>query len=169
MYLKPLLMKFVMITVVLWVVLSLLFGVSFADVLITSVVLTIVGYVGDVFILPKIGNVWAAISDFVIAYAVIYFLGSFLYEQSVSLGTASFVSALVLMIGELWLHRYMDIQIFEPAKRNPDEKLGIIIGQTYKPNLQMRWMPILFQIWKSNKKTKIVIKVCVYNSSFEPI
>jgi len=124
MYMKALLMKFVMITVVLWVVLSLIYDVSFTDVLITSVVLTAVGYVGDVFILPKIGNVWAAISDFVIAYAIIYFLGSYIYEQPIALGTASFISALTLMVGELWLHRYMHTNIFEPKKSNPKEKTG---------------------------------------------
>jgi hypothetical protein len=121
---KALFMKFLMITAVLWVILSLIYDVSFTDVLITSVVLTAVGYVGDVFILPKIGNVWAAISDFVIAYAVIYFLGSYIYEQPLTLGTAAFISALILMVGELLLHRYMHTNIFEPRKSNPDEKVG---------------------------------------------
>lgn len=124
MYMKALLMKFVTITAVLWVVLSLIYDVSFTDVLITSVVLTAVGYVGDVLLLPRIGNVWAAISDFVIAYAVIYFVGSYLYEQPIALGTASFISALIIMVGELWLHRYMHTNIFEPKKSNPDEKTG---------------------------------------------
>lgn len=124
MFMKALFMKFLMITAVLWVVLSLIYDVSFTDVLITSVVLTAVGYVGDVFILPKIGNVWAAISDFIIAYAVIYFLGSYIYEQPLALGTASFISALILMVGELLLHRYMHTNIFEPRKSNPNEKAG---------------------------------------------
>lgn len=124
MYMKALFMKFLMITAVLWVILSLIYDVSFTDVLITSVVLTAVGYVGDVFILPKIGNVWAAISDFVIAYAVIYFFGSYIYEQPLALGTAAFISALILMVGELLLHRYMHTNIFEPRKSNPNEKVG---------------------------------------------
>ncbi|MCK1997337.1 YndM family protein [Psychrobacillus psychrodurans] len=124
MYMKALFMKFLMITAVLWVVLSLIYDVSFTDVVITSVVLTAVGYVGDVFILPKIGNVWAAISDFVIAYAIIYFLGSYIYEQPLALGTAAFISALILMVGELLLHRYMHTNIFEPRKSNPNEKVG---------------------------------------------
>lgn len=124
MYMKALFMKFLMITAVLWVILSLIYDVSFTDVLITSVVLTAVGYVGDVFILPKIGNVWAAISDFVIAYAIIYFLGSYIYEQPLALGTASFISALILMVGELLLHRYMHTNIFEPRKSNSNEKVG---------------------------------------------
>lgn len=124
MYMKALLMKFVMITAVLWIVLGLFYDVSFTNILITSVVLTAVGYVGDVFILPRIGNTWAGISDFVIAYPVIYLLGSYFYEQPIALGTASFISGLLLMIGEFLLHRYMDTNIFEPKKANPDEKVG---------------------------------------------
>lgn len=124
MYMKSLLMKFVMITLVLWVVLGIFYDVSIPDILVTSVVLTVLGYVGDVFILPKIGNVWASISDFVLAYAVIYLLGSTIYEQPIALGSAAFISALLLMMGELYLHRYMNTTIFEPRKSNPDEKIG---------------------------------------------
>ncbi|MFJ7827384.1 YndM family protein [Psychrobacillus sp. NPDC096623] len=124
MYMKAFLMKFVMITLVLWVVLGIFYDVSIPDILVTSVVLSVVGYVGDIFILPKIGNVWATISDFVLAYAVIYFLGSTIYEQPMALGSAAFISALLLMIGELYLHRYMHTNIFEPKKSNPDEKTG---------------------------------------------
>jgi len=119
---KAFLMKFVMITAVLWVVLSVLYDVSISDMLITSVVLSVVGYVGDVFLLPKIGNMWATISDFVIAYAVIYFLGSYIYEQPVALGAASLNSALLLMVGEFFLHRYMHTNIFEPRKSIVDKK-----------------------------------------------
>ncbi|QUG43382.1 YndM family protein [Psychrobacillus sp. INOP01] len=124
MYMKAFFMKFIMITAVLWVVLSIFYDVSIPDVLITSVVLSVVGYVGDVFILPKIGNVWAAISDFVIAYLVIFFLGSYIYEQPLALGAASFITALLLMVGELFLHQYMHSNIFESRKSNPVEKVG---------------------------------------------
>lgn len=124
MYMKSLLMKFVMITLVLWVVLGIFYDVSIPDILVTSVVLTVLGYVGDVFILPKIGNVWASISDFVLAYAVIYLLGSTIYEQPIALGSAAFISALLLMMGELYLHRYMNTTIFEPRKSKPGEKIG---------------------------------------------
>ena len=65
------------------------YDVSFTNILITSVVLTAVGYVrSNVFILPRIGNTWAGISDFVIAYAVILFVGIIFYEP-IALGTAS--------------------------------------------------------------------------------
>lgn len=133
MYMKAFLLKFVMITAVLWIVLSVFYDVSIPDMLITSVVLSIVGYVGDVYLLPKIGSVWAAISDFVIAYAVIYFLGYYIYEQPISLGAASFMSALLLMVGELFLHGYMRANIFEPRKSISDKKARYYYNRT---NLQ---------------------------------
>ena len=133
MYMKAFLMKFVMITAVLWIVLSVFYDVSISDMLITSVVLSVVGYVGDVFLLPKIGNVWATISDFVIAYAVIYFLGSYIYEQPIALGAASLSSALLLMVGEFFLHRYMHANIFETKESIPDKKAMYYYP---RPNLQ---------------------------------
>lgn len=45
-----------------------------------------------------------------------------IYEQSIALGTASFISAFLLIVGELLLHRYMNTNIFQPPKANPDEK-----------------------------------------------
>lgn len=124
MYMKAFLMKFLMITLVLWIVLGIFYDVSITDILITSVVLSVVGYVGDIFILPLIGNVWAALADFVLAYAIIWLIGSYIYEQPVSLGSAAFISSLLLMMGEFFLHRYMQMNIFEPKKANPDERAG---------------------------------------------
>ena len=133
MYLKAFLLKFVMITAVLWVALSVFYDVSISDMLITSVVLSVAGYVGDVFLLPKIGNVWATISDFVIANVVIYFLGSYIYEQPIALWAATFSAALLLMVGEFFLHRYMHTNIFEPRQPIPDKKARYYYNRT---NLQ---------------------------------
>jgi len=124
MYMKAFLMKFLMITLVLWIVLGIFYDVSITDILITSVVLSVVGYVGDVFILPLIGNVWAALTDFVLAYAIIWLIGSYIYDQPISLGSAAFISSLLLMTGEFFFHRYMHMNIFEPKKANPDERAG---------------------------------------------
>ena len=108
-----------MILAVLWIVLGWFYGVSFTDILITSVVLTVVAYVADVFLLQSVGNVLAAIMDFVMAMAIIWLIGSYLYEGPISLGTASFISALIITIGELLFHRYMKNQIGEkPSSGN---------------------------------------------------
>ncbi|SES30858.1 Protein of unknown function [Psychrobacillus sp. OK032] len=124
MHVKAFLMKFVLTTAVLWVILGLFFDVNFTDVLITSVVITVVGFIGDLFVLPRIGNVLAAITDFVLAMVVVWVLGSNIFEVPIPLGTASFVSALALMMEELFFHRYMASHIFEPKIKNPENKTG---------------------------------------------
>lgn len=113
-----------MVLAVLWVVLGWFYGVSFIDILLTSVVLTVVAYVGDIYILPKVGNVFAAIMDFILAMAVIWLMGSFLFEGPIALGTASFISAIIITIGELMFHRYMKNQVFDkkPERVDTDDK-----------------------------------------------
>lgn len=113
-----------MITAVLWVVLGLMYGVNFANILSLSATLTVVGFIGDVFVMPWAGNVLAAIGDFVIAFAAIWYLGSIIIEQTLPIGTVAFISALLIMMGEFYLHRYMKSNIFEPRKKNPEEKVG---------------------------------------------
>jgi len=113
-----------MVLAVLWVVLGWFYGVSFIDILLTSVVLTVVAYVADVYILPRVGNVFAAIMDFILATAVIWIMGSFLFEEPIALGTASFISAIIITIGELMFHRYMKKQVFDkkPERVDTDDK-----------------------------------------------
>lgn len=107
-YIKVLLLKFIIMTIVLWVVLGLVFGISFVDILITSIVLTAVSFlIGDLYFLPKIGNVGAAMVDFVVALAGVWALGAFLFEEPVGLGTAALVSAFGSSLGELLVHWYM--------------------------------------------------------------
>lgn len=115
-YIKALIIKFIMITAVLWVVLELFGTVTFADVLITSVLLTGVSFIGDVYILPKIGNVAATIADFGLALIMIWALGSFLFEQPIALGTASLISAAIIAVGEAFFHHYMMNQVIDDDK-----------------------------------------------------
>lgn len=124
MHIKALLMKFLMTTAVLWIILGIFYEIKFTDILMTSVVLTVVGFIGDMFVLPQIGNVLAAIVDFFLALVVVWLFAANVYDVPIALLTAAFVSALVIMMGELFLHRYMANHIFEPRKKNPEEKTG---------------------------------------------
>ena len=119
---KSFLIKWIMILAVLWIVLGWFYGVSFTDILITSVVLTVVAYVADVYMLQSVGNVFAAIIDFIMAMAIIWLIGSYLYEEPISLGTASFISAFIITIGDLLFHRYMKNQIGEQPPTTKEEK-----------------------------------------------
>ncbi|MFC4022483.1 YndM family protein [Oceanobacillus longus] len=112
----PLLIKFIMTTAVLWIVLGLFFGVTFGDILATSVVLTAVAYLGDLYIMPRIGNTAATIGDFALAWVVIWLIGSTMYGEPISLGTAAFISAITIAAGEIFYHRYLKKSVFENEK-----------------------------------------------------
>ena len=120
---RPLILKFIMIMAVLWIVLGL-YGVSFINILLTSVVLTGVSFIGDLFILPKIGNVAATIADFGLAFVMIWLLGSALFTPSIRIGMASLVSAAIITVGEYLFHKYLQKQIFTEEKISTGENLN---------------------------------------------
>ncbi|WP_404451774.1 YndM family protein [Virgibacillus necropolis] len=110
-YITALLIKFVLITAVLWFILGVQFEVSFANILITSLVLTGASFIiGDLYVLPKIGNIGASMVDLVLALAGVWAIGSILYAEPIPLGTASLLSAVGIAIGELLVHWYMKKQ-----------------------------------------------------------
>lgn len=153
MYIKSLLIKLIMTIVVLWVVLGWVYGVSFTDVLITSVILTGVAFIGDVYILPRIGNVFTSIADFGLALVVIWLVGSYLFEQPIPLWSAAFLSALLIMMGELFFHRYIESNIIEKQISNPKDKKGYF----QRTNLQTEFgedMDIELAAKKANEKKK---------------
>lgn len=117
-YVKALLMKFAMVTLVLWIVLGGFFDVSFGDILTTSIILTIGAFLlGDLFILPKFGNAIATVADFGLALMGVWLLGSYLFERDFPIGTAAFLSATAIAIGEFFFHMYMKKQGIPPQSQ----------------------------------------------------
>ncbi|WP_172372471.1 YndM family protein [Sporosarcina jiandibaonis] len=110
---RAIIIKFIMITAVIWIVFGL-FGFTFGDIIVSSVLLTGVSYiVGDRIILPRFGNVIASIADFGLAFIMLWFLGSYLFEPIAGLGTASFISAAIIGIGEAVFHRYLEREVLD--------------------------------------------------------
>lgn len=107
---------------VLWVILGMFYGVEFDDILTTSIILT--GFslvIGDFLILPRFENMSATIADFFLSFLVILAMGSLLFEGPMPLLTASLISALVLAIGELVFHQYMNNRVLDheqPTEEN---------------------------------------------------
>jgi uncharacterized SAM-binding protein YcdF (DUF218 family) len=115
-YLGPLVIKFLMTTAVLWIVLGLFFGVTFGDIIMTSIILTVVASLGDLFILPRIGNTSASIADFALTWAIVWMVGSNMYGDGIAIGTAGFVSAIAITVGEVFFHRYLKNLVFKDEK-----------------------------------------------------
>ena len=120
-HLKAVLIKFVMLTAVLWIVLTVAFDVSFLNTLIVSAVLTVAAYVlGDLLIFRKSGkdqehqkrNLIATFSDMVMAFAVIWLIGEALFSNDTNILSASLISAILIAGGEWYFHKYIDKNVF---------------------------------------------------------
>ncbi|AXF55624.1 YndM family protein [Salicibibacter kimchii] len=114
--------KFAIMLAVIWIVLGGFFDVAFSDVLAISAILTVVSFLGDVFILPGIKNVTAMIADFFLAWAGVWILGHFFIAQPLALGTASFIIALILTGAEIFFHMYMRRQFFNSPSADEENQ-----------------------------------------------
>lgn len=111
---KALLIKFVMCTAAVWVILGLFYGVDFGEILTISILLTIASYIiGDLFILPRYGNMTAAVADFGLAYIGIWMIGIVVINENISLGWASFWTAAVIASAEVLFHFYLIRRVFK--------------------------------------------------------
>ncbi|MDN4491933.1 YndM family protein [Ureibacillus aquaedulcis] len=130
-YTKAFLVKLAMTIVVLWIVLGLFYGVSFGNILLISAILTIIAFVGDVFLLPKVGNFIAATSDLFLAFFVIWGLGTWLFgNENTAVFAAAFLSALFIGVGEMFYHRYFRDHVMETVQEPEKHQ-----GYTYSPRI----------------------------------
>ena len=123
MYFKTFLIKFIMTTAVIWIVLGY-YGADILDIFITSIALTVLGFVGDIFLMPRIGNMLATVGDFILAFAVVWLIGIYLFDPTVPVGRAAFIISILLIVGEMYLHQYIKMHILEPRITNPKDKAG---------------------------------------------
>ncbi|WP_052129977.1 YndM family protein [Ureibacillus sinduriensis] len=129
-YTKAFFIKLAMTIAVLWIVLGLFYGVSFGNILLIGALLTIVAFVGDVFLLPKVGNLIAAASDLFLAFFVIWGLGTWAYGENTSMFAAAFLSSLFIGVGEMFYHRYFRDHVMETVQKPEKNK-----GYTYSPRI----------------------------------
>lgn len=124
-HVKALAIKFVMILAVLTFIHTVIFGGSFTNTLIISVVLTLAAYlVGDLVIFRKAGddtnrnndhykrNIIGTGSDLVAAFLIIWLLGELLFTDDMNIVGAAVISTLVIGFGEWVFHIYLDKNVF---------------------------------------------------------
>jgi len=107
---KGLMIKFVIIMASLLLVLGA-YGVSIGNILLISILITGVAFVGDLLILPSIGNVRMAAIDFVLTFVVIWIMGALFFDQAIPLVTVSAISAIIIAFAEYPFHLYMLEQV----------------------------------------------------------
>lgn len=131
-YVIAFLMKFLMISFVLWIAFNWFFEVSFLEMLTISILLTGISYIGDVFILPHLQNFTAAILDFALAWAVIWILGAFFLEQPIPLESVSLVSAAIIALGEFFFHRYMKDRVLDDVNKVDKDRDTLIQNHDFQ-------------------------------------
>ncbi|GGA80965.1 hypothetical protein GCM10008025_25380 [Ornithinibacillus halotolerans] len=124
-HVTPFLIKFAMTTVILWIVLGIFYNASIGNILIISLLLSIISYIADVFVLPNVSYFWATIGDFGLAFIGIWFLGNYVFEGTTAVEDAALISAAIIAIGEILFHRYMKQNVFEDIKLVTPRELAI--------------------------------------------
>ncbi len=102
-----------MITLVIALVFGLFAHFSFGKILTISTILSLVAFVGDLFIMPKIRNIWATVSDFALAWIGIAVIADLISNSPISIMAYSFWAALIIAGGEYFYHRYLLNHVFK--------------------------------------------------------
>jgi hypothetical protein len=106
-HVRALAIKFISTLVLLYIILGMFNGVSFGNVFLISLVLSIAAYlIGDMLILPRTNNTVATIADFGLAFVVIWWMSENLTYGADMMGEA-FISALGIALFEAMFHRYL--------------------------------------------------------------
>ena len=122
-HVKALLIKGLTIILLLYLVLGIDYDVSFLWTLGISVVLGVLSYVaGDLFILPKYGNLMAMFADFVLTFLVVW-ASLQLFSLDGSAIIASLISAAFIAVAEYGFHLYLSTHVL-PANNRLRTKMG---------------------------------------------
>ncbi|MEC3885766.1 YndM family protein [Halobacillus sp. HZG1] len=116
-HVKLLALKFVITLGILFIILGLGFDVSFGNVFLISLVVSALGYLGDVMILKKSNNTMATAGDFVLSFAVIYFMTDALTVGD-DVFEATLISAISLAIFEYFFHQSVARSLDQEKEEN---------------------------------------------------
>jgi hypothetical protein len=116
-HLRAITIKFLASLVLLYVILGLMYDMSFTNVFLISLVLGLASYViGDLFLLPRTNNTISTLADFGLAFMIIWLLGESLTYGDSLLG-ASLISAAGVALFEYFFHKYMARSVLEEETR----------------------------------------------------
>ncbi|MED1436560.1 YndM family protein [Bacillus mycoides] len=109
-HIVALLIKYTAISAVLLMILGIFQGISIPRILFISLLITGVAYlIGDLFILPKYGNMVATIADFGLSFVGIWALTYLLTNININrnIGASAFFATLLIGVAEIFFHIYM--------------------------------------------------------------
>ncbi|MCA1053725.1 YndM family protein [Rossellomorea aquimaris] len=118
---KALAIKFIATFVLLFLILVGVEGMTFGEIFLLSMILSVVSYVlGDLILLPRTSNTISALADFGLAFTIVYFLTGGMTGGSTYL-IRSIVAALALTVFELFFHRNILRAVLSGRRNNKRE------------------------------------------------
>ena len=119
-HVKALGIKFIVISIVLLSILGIFSETAtLGEILIISFLVTGVSYIlGDLYVLPKFGNLMATIGDFGLSFLSVWALSSIFLEPNFSIVAASLFAALFITFSEALIHPYIQNKIFMKSEQN---------------------------------------------------
>jgi hypothetical protein len=108
-HLIALALKYVLFATVFFAIVPLFLRISSAELLWFSLWMTLVAYaLGDLYLLPRFGNLSATIADFGLAFVGVWIgIGAFYDGSGPAVLNAAFFSALLAAFGEVLFHAYV--------------------------------------------------------------
>lgn len=99
--------KFIMTFLASWVAISLIASNSWTWALLVAIIGTAVNYIlGDKMILPRYGNMVAAVSDGILSLVLLWLVDLISVDLRLN-GTAYITMAVIIIVGEYFFHRYL--------------------------------------------------------------
>jgi hypothetical protein len=116
-HIVPFIVKLAAWSVVLFSMFTI-FNAPLSLISLMTVITALVSYViGDVFILPRVGNFTAAVLDVPLAFLLVWPVSFALIAPSVNMAYAAFFSALAIGAIEAFFHLYMENHVLDEARR----------------------------------------------------
>ncbi len=117
--LKAFVIKFIGVGVITFSIFGIFFNATIGRLLLMTLVVAGIIYIGDLFILPRINKAVAAVADFA-AYFVLYLvLGNLVVEGTASILLPAFAAAYIAAAAEAVFHIYMMDRVHEPDRPAP--------------------------------------------------
>jgi len=122
--LMVLLLKFISCIVAFAIGLDLFFNATIVDILSFSLTVTLISYIiGDKIILPAYGNTLASLVDFILAYVSVWVFGNIYLNSVMQIAWGSVISAAIISIAEIFVHRYLLTHDHEDNRERSQERV----------------------------------------------
>ncbi|MGE8206393.1 YndM family protein [Heyndrickxia sp. NPDC080065] len=125
--LTALAIKFIASFAAFFVVLGLIYGLSLQSIVLITIIIGVITYIGDKFILPRSNNIIATSTDYGVAFLLIWSLNFYgnVDDNYLALFWASIFGALAFSFCEYFVHIYM-YKVFYPHEQKSKRGMSVI-------------------------------------------